>query len=75
MLVTCLINVVVMVNFGTANVPMMTKTQVTGRVLNQSNINYIADFSIEADSKKYIGDYSKVLVKKDVCVEAMNANQ
>jgi hypothetical protein len=69
MIVNCLIKVVVLVNFGTSYVPMFTTAQVNGKVLNKSEVNYLADFSVEAEIKKYIGDYSKVLVNKDVCVE------
>lgn len=71
MLVTCLITVV----FKLGTIHFIQKEQVTGRVLNQSNINYLVDFSIEADSKRYIGDYSKVLVNKDLCVETSVASE
>lgn len=68
-LVTCLINVVFLVTLAPkTQVPMMSKEQVVGRVITQNSYNYIVDFSIEADSKKYVGDYSKVLVPKMNCV-------
>ncbi len=70
MFITCLIPVTVFitVGFGT-KVPFISKEQVTGIIKAQNATNYLGDFSIEASSKRYIGDYTKVLVSKELCVE------
>lgn len=69
MMVVCLISV--LVKFG--SIPFFSNTNVTGIVKSESKENYLVDFSIETDSKKYIGDYSKIVVSKSKCVDLMKA--
>lgn len=48
---------------------VMTKDDVKGTVISQNDSMYVVDFSKEAASKGYEGDYSQRIVRKYDCVE------
>lgn len=61
---------IIIVTFSVGNVNFMQKEQVKGTLIavdNKSNM-YLGDFSKEAKEKKFIGDYSQILVKASECV-------
>jgi hypothetical protein len=47
----------------------LSNTTVEGVLIAEGDLNYVGDFSKEANLKNYIGDYSKVLVSKSNCVK------
>lgn len=62
MMAVCLITVVVN--------HFMVKTSVLGVIKGESEVNYMMDFSKEAEKKGYDGDYGRMIVPKNLCVEA-----
>ena len=59
----------IMVMFSVGNMTFITKEDLTGTFIAESNGNYLGDFSKDAEEHGYIGyDYSRVKVKKDNCV-------
>jgi hypothetical protein len=65
MLVVCAITVVVM-NSG---IGWVSQANVEGKVLASNEHRYLIDFSKQAKEKGYEGNYDKVIVDKEKCVE------
>lgn len=70
-MVTCLIQVVIMVSLDRyVKVPFLVETTAKGSVIQHSVGNlYLVNFSKEAKKQEWQGDYSRVLVKEDKCIE------
>jgi hypothetical protein len=66
-MITCLIAVMISVP------PALIQNYVTisGKIIGSNEYSYIGDFSKEATKNKYYGDYSKVMVSKENCVETL----
>ncbi len=67
MLVMC--SILLTINAG---IPVITRADVEGKILKESDENYLVDFSKGLSGYNLVGnpkDYSKVLVKKTECVK------
>jgi len=66
MFVTCLITVVFMNSNNTLDAK---EDNVYGKVVLENKYSYHVDFTKEAKEKKYLGDYSNVILVKSKCAE------
>lgn len=54
--------------YAVGNVNIMSNDQVKGHLIKADQSNWLVDFSKEAKTKSYIGDYSTVIVPQNRCV-------
>jgi hypothetical protein len=51
------------------SIPFINTVAAEGVILKKTDYNYLVDFTETAKINDYVGDYAKVLVKHEDCVE------